>query len=230
MTNAVLTSLPTTKPRVSRPGASVLTATAIEKAYTRGLWPLRHSRQVLRGAGLALYPAEVVGLVGENGSGKSTLMKILVGALTPDAGTIERTGQLGYCPQEPEVYARLTCDEHFELFGHAYGMTEVAQQTARASLYEALGFERYASTRADQLSGGTLAKLNLGLAMLADPQVLLLDEPYAGFDWDTYLRFWTLVAERRQTGRSVLIISHFVVDEERFDRLIDLSDGKTVSR
>lgn len=86
------------------------------------------------------------------------------------------------------------------------------------------------TTRADQLSGGTLAKLNLALALLADPDVLLLDEPYAGFDWDTYQKFWTLVAERRRAGRSVLIISHFVVDEDRFDRIIDLRDGQAVQR
>ena len=93
-----------------------------------------------------------------------------------------------------------------------------------------LGFGQYAGTRADQLSGGTLAKLNLGLALLADPQLLLLDEPYAGFDWDTYQRFWELAAGRRQAGRSVLIIGHFVVDEDRFDRIIDLRDGKAVPR
>jgi ABC-type multidrug transport system ATPase subunit len=208
----------------------VLTASGIEKAYRRGLWPVRGRHDVLRGAELALFPGEVVGLVGENGAGKSTLMRILVGELAPDAGTIRRSGRLGYCPQEPQVYPRLTCDEHFELFGHAYAMTSADQRAASRHLYEALGFERYRSTRADQLSGGTLAKLNLGLALLADPQVLLLDEPYAGFDWDTYQRFWRLVADRRRAGRSVLIISHFVVDEDRFDRIIDLRDGKAVPR
>jgi ABC-2 type transport system ATP-binding protein len=95
-------------------------------------------------------------------------------------------------------------------------------------LYEALGFERYAATRAAQLSGGTLAKLNLGLALLADPAVLLLDEHYAGFDFDTYLKFWDLVAQRRGVGRSVLIISHFVTDAERFDRIVTLRDGTAV--
>ena len=208
----------------------LLTATGIEKSYRRGLWPLRQTQQVLRGADLTMHPGEVVGLVGENGSGKSTLMKILVGELASDAGTVTRTGVLGYCPQEPLVYGRLTCDEHFELFGHAYGMPTERELTARHGLYAALGFERYATTRADQLSGGTLAKLNLGLALLADPELLLLDEPYAGFDWDTYQRFWGLVAHRRAAGRSVLIISHFVVDEERFDRIVEVRDGKTVLR
>lgn len=208
----------------------VLAAAGIEKSYRRGVWPARRDRRVLRGADLTLGRAEVVGLVGENGSGKSTLMKILVGAEMPDAGTVSRAGRLGYCPQEPVVYERLTCDEHFELFGRAYGMAPDEERRSRRAIYAALGFDRYATTRADQLSGGTLAKLNLGLALLPDPDVLLLDEPYAGFDWDTYLRFWDLVSERCGAGRSVLIISHFVTDEERFDRIVDLRDGKAVPR
>jgi ABC-type multidrug transport system ATPase subunit len=109
-------------------------------------------------------------------------------------------------------------------------MTATAMREARAEIYRALGFEQYARTRADQLSGGTQAKLNLGLALLADPDVLLLDEPYAGFDWDTYQKFWELVARRRTLGRTVLIISHFVVDEQRFDRILQLRDGKAVPR
>ena len=211
---------------VQSPGAPLLAASGIEKSYRRGVWPLRREHQVLRGAGLALYPGEVAGLIGENGAGKSTLMKILVGALAPDAGSVTRNGLLGYCPQEPVVYERLTCDEHFELFGHAYGMTPAQQRSSARELYAALGFERYAATQAAQLSGGTLAKLNLGLALLADPAVLLLDEPYSGFDFDTYLKFWDLVARRRAAGRSVLIISHFVTDAERFDRIVTIRDGQ----
>jgi ABC-2 type transport system ATP-binding protein len=220
---------PVSSPTAPLP-ADLLVATGIEKSFRRGVWPRPHRQRVLRGAALAMGPGEVVGLVGENGSGKSTLMKILVGALAADAGTVTHTGRLGYCPQAPLVYARLTCDEHFELFAHAYRMSRGEADASRQAIYDSLGFDRYANTRADQLSGGTLAKLNLGLALLADPDLLLLDEPYAGFDWDTYQKFWMLVAERRDVGRSVLIVSHFVVDEDRFDRIVDVKDGLAVPR
>lgn len=207
-----------------------LTAVGIEKSFRRGSWPLRRTSAVLRGVNLTLYQGEVVGLVGENGSGKSTLMNILVGGLAADEGTVGHVGRIGFCPQQPVVYARLTCDEHFQLFGRAYQLTSTAESEAREAIYAALGFGKYASTRADQLSGGTLAKLNLGLALPADPELLLLDEPYAGFDWDTYLKFWDLVADRRKAGRTVLIISHFVVDEDRFDRIIEIRAGRAVPR
>lgn len=207
----------------SRP---LLSASGIHKSYSRGVWPLRRRHDVLDGVDLALQPGELVGLVGENGSGKSTLMQVLVGLLAPDAGTIERGAVVGHCPQRPVLFDKLTCDEHLQLFAAAGGMTPAHRDASTASLYDELDFARYAKVRADRLSGGTLAKLNLAIAMLADPPVLLLDEPYAGFDWDTYLRFWALMERRRAAGRSVLVISHFIADEHRFDRVLALRGGK----
>lgn len=208
----------------------VLAASGISKTYRQGVWPFRRRNHVLDGASLSVGPGEVVGLVGENGSGKSTLMQIMVGALSADAGSVDVHGSLGYCPQRPVVFERLTCDEHFELFGVAYGMPRNERAQAQRRLYEDLDFSRYANERADRLSGGTLAKLNLALAMLPDPSVLLLDEPYAGFDWDTYLRFWELVARRRGEGRAILVISHFIADEQRFDRIVELRGGKAFQK
>lgn len=212
-----------------RPGPTLLGATGVAKTYRRGIWPRRVEHEVLVEASIDLHPGEVVGLVGENGSGKSTFMKILVGSLDRDGGRVIRRGTIGYCPQEPVLYERLTADEHFALFGRGYGMTSLEAEAASAEIYRLLGFEEYRSSRVEELSGGTRAKLNLGLALLPDPDVLLLDEPYAGFDWDTYQRFWTLAHRRRDDGRAVLIISHFVADEERFDRIVHLRDGRTVT-
>ena len=210
-------------------GIAPLEARGLTKAYRRGFWPRTRVLPVLRGANLSVQAGEIVGLVGENGSGKSTLMKILVGALAADGGEVRVAGRIGYCPQEPVLYDRLTCDEHLELFGVAYGMEAGAIATSADAIYDTLGFLNWRSTRVEELSGGTRAKLNLAVALLADPDVLLLDEPYAGFDWDTYQRFWELAAERRAAGRSVLVISHFVTDRERFDRIVELRDGQTIS-
>jgi ABC-type multidrug transport system ATPase subunit len=179
---------------------------------------------------VTLCAGEVVGLVGENGSGKSTLMKILVGALGADGGAVEISGRVGYCPQDPLLYDRLTCEEHLQLFGVAYQMDRVSVRRAADALYESLEYGHWRDTQVAELSGGTRAKLNLSLALLADPDLLLLDEPYAGFDWDTYQRFWDLTAERRSAGRSVLVVSHFVSDQERFDRLVEMRDGLAVAR
>ncbi len=209
---------------------SLLTARGLRKTYRRGMWPRRRSLSVLEGADIDLEPGEIVGLVGENGSGKSTLMKILVGDLIPDAGLVQRRGSLGYCPQVPVLYERLTAGEHLELFGAAYGLDEGELGRARHEMYDRLDFGRFADTRVEEMSGGTRSKLNLSLAMVHDPDLLLLDEPYAGFDWDTYQRFWDLTGSRRDRGASLLIISHFIADEERFDRIYDLVDGRTVLR
>ncbi len=209
--------------------SALLSGVDLSKAYAQGVWPRRKAHPVLRGASLALAAGEVVGLVGENGSGKTTLLRILVGDLQPDAGEVHRSGQLGYCPQVPQLYPRLTCDEHIELFAAAYRMDAAIATTSRDELYQQLDFARYADTRVGELSGGTLAKLNLALALLPDPPVLVLDEPYAGFDWDTYLRFWDIVECLRTREHAVLIVSHFATDRERFDRLVHLRKGRTAS-
>ena len=97
---------PNTAHQELSPDGLVLTAAGIEKSYRRNLWSPRNRVQVLSGAEITLEQGEVVGLVGENGSGKSTLMRILVGDLRADAGTVTRSGLVGYCPQEPLITSR----------------------------------------------------------------------------------------------------------------------------
>ncbi|MFN8215103.1 MAG: ABC transporter ATP-binding protein [Solirubrobacterales bacterium] len=198
----------------------------VEKSFHRGLPPRRRPVAVLRGASLEVGHGELVGLVGENGSGKSTLMKVIVGLLERDAGTVERDGKLGYCPQSPLLWDKLTVAEHFELFARAYDLDPAATEAASDGLLAELQFERYRDYRIEDLSGGTRQKLNLALALMHEPDLLLLDEPYSGFDWETYLRFWEMSERRRDEGMGILIVSHFLSERERLDRVYELRDGR----
>ena len=206
----------------------MLQIAGVDKAFHRGIWPLRRSVAVLDGATLEVRPGELVGLVGENGSGKSTLLQIIVGLLGRDAGAVERPGRLGYCPQRAMLWDKLTVDEHFALFARAYEMDDDAQQRAADAMLAELQFERYRSYRVEALSGGTRQKLNLALALMHEPQLLLLDEPYSGFDWETYLRFWEMSEQRRDAGMGILIVSHLLAERDRLDRISTLRAGRTV--
>jgi ABC-type multidrug transport system ATPase subunit len=200
----------------------------LQKSFHRGIPPRRRRIDVLRGASLDVGAGELVGLVGENGSGKSTLMQIVVGLLKRDGGAVRRPDRLGYCPQTPLLWDKLTIDEHFALFGRAYGLDDDARDRAVGDLLDELRFERYRRYRVEELSGGTRQKLNLALALMHEPQLLLLDEPYSGFDWETYVRFWEMSERRRDAGMGILIVSHFLAERERLDRVYMLRDGRTV--
>lgn len=196
-----------------------LTARDIHKAYGR--------HQVLRGVDLTVEPGQLVAVVGENGSGKSTLLKSIAGTLHVDKGEVTLSGALGYCPQDPVLNANLTVDQHLRYFAAAHRLTSLDRAD---ELVRLLGYEKYRDTAAGDLSGGTRQKLNLTLALLHDPDVLLLDEPYQGFDWETYLRFWDLVDQLHERDKAVVVITHLVFEQERFDVLADLVDGRLTPR
>lgn len=204
----------------------VLRVEALHKSFRQG--PLWHRRpiHVLKGASLRVKPGELVGLVGENGSGKTVLMQIVVGLQARDSGTVDRAERIGYCPQVPMLWDKLTVDEHFDLFASAYALEEGPAKEARARVLEELRFERYHNYRVEHLSGGTRQKLNLALALMHEPRLLLLDEPYAGFDWETYVRFWELSENRRKAGMGILVVSHLLAERERLDRIYELQEGR----
>jgi ABC-2 type transport system ATP-binding protein len=204
----------------------VLHVAEVAKAFHRGPPWRRRTRPVLRSASLDVRAGELVGLVGENGSGKSTLMQVIVGLLARDAGTVERPARLGYCPQLPLLWDKLTVDEHFELFAQAYELDATTAKRSRDALLEELQFAKYLGDRVEELSGGTRQRLNLALALLHAPQLLLLDEPYAGFDWETYLRFWEMAEHRGCDGMGILIVSHLLTERDRMTRVYELRDGR----
>ena len=196
-------------------GAVLLRAAGIDKRFGR--------RLVLRGVDLDVGANEAVALVGENGAGKSTLLRICAGLLRPDTGVVTRFAPIGYCPQEPGLFDLLTPVEHLVLFGQAIGLTRHDARSQGSAVLERLGLSAGSTAVARDLSGGTRQKLNLALALLGQPGVLLLDEPYQGFDHGTYLNFWDLVDSWRQEGKGVLIVTHLLAELSRVDRVVELS-------
>ncbi len=184
--------------------------------------------EVLQGTSLAVERGEVVGLVGENGSGKTTLLRIIVGLLSRDRGEVLVDGRLGYCPQEPVLFDTLTMRENLAYFGAGYGLSPDELLGRSDELFDRLRCRDYASVRVANLSGGTRQKLNLVISLLHQPTLLVLDEPYQGFDYESYLAFWDLADELKRRGASALIVSHMIIHRERLDRIYSLRDGRAV--
>lgn len=189
-------------------------------------------KEVLRGASMDLQAGELAGLVGENGSGKSTLLRILVGALSPDVGKVSIEGRPAYCPQKPLLFEDMTVLENFRYFAAAYGLLaapaedKTSWEEQRDHLLRFFHFDQHRHERVRFLSGGTQQKLNLCISLLPDANLLLLDEPYAGFDWETYLHFWEYSTSLLKKGRSILVVTHFIHDQARFDRIFELKNGQ----
>lgn len=204
--------------------ATVIRAENIEKTYDSWL-PMTRSVEVLDGATLEIRAGQIVGIMGENGSGKSTLMQVLAGVLEKDDGTILRNGSIGWCPQDPRLYDRLTVDETFDLFGRAYDMTDTEIEKAQSWLLDEFDFERFRDRQVRHLSGGNRQKLNLSVALMHEPDLLLLDEPYTGFDWETFQAFWDLTEDLSDRDIGVAIISHIINERDRFDIIYELHEG-----
>jgi ABC-2 type transport system ATP-binding protein len=180
-------------------------------------------RWLLRDVELELHRGETLALVGENGAGKSTLVRVIAGIDACDEGEVRVEGRIGYCPQEPGLLDLLSADEHLVFFGRGLGLdAEAARERGRALLDEFAFRGSQLRVVSKHLSGGSRQKLNLALALLGDPDVLLLDEPYTGFDGGTYLSFWRHVEQWKDEGRACLVVTHFLGERERVDRVHEL--------
>lgn len=186
------------------------------------------SKEVLKDVSFHMDKGSLIGIVGENGSGKSTLLNILVGRYAADQGEIKLKGEIGFCPQKPLIFPQLTVDEHFQYFAAAYQLPKEQWEASSENLLDQFHFEKYRDQRVSSLSGGTQQKLNLSLALLHDPEILILDEPYNGFDWETYQRFWAYSSSLKAKGHAILIVTHLVTDTHLFDHIFQLNEGRLI--
>ena len=182
----------------------------------------RGRRTVLSGINLTIHRGEVVAVVGANGAGKSTLLQLCAGLLRASGGSIERTPNFGYAPQLDSLAPLLTVDEHLRLFGAARGIRQGRSISTGRRLLTRLGWTARGDQTAGTLSGGTQQKLNVALAQLDAPDLLLLDEPYQGLDALAYEDLWALISAWRASGAGVLLVTHLLRDVDLVDRVVEL--------
>jgi ABC-2 type transport system ATP-binding protein len=204
-------------------GGPLLVASGLRRSY-RGF-------AALDGVDLELHGGESVALVGPNGAGKTTLLTILAGVDRPTDGTVAWAEgvapRVGWVPQRPSLYPRLTTRENLRLFaalerdGDADGAAE--ELIARADL------GRFAEQPAAKLSSGTVQRLNLAIALAGHPSVLLLDEPTATLSPDQRHRLWGWLDELRADGMALLFSTQSVDEAIRHgDRIAVLAAGRVL--
>jgi ABC-2 type transport system ATP-binding protein len=183
-------------------------------------------REALRGISFEAAPGETIAIIGPNGAGKTTLLSILGGVLRPTAGEVSRDPRdVGWVPQQPAVYAKLTVAENLRLFARLERVGD--PEAAVARMLEQAGLADRADDELATLSGGNRQRVNIAVGLVADPDVLLLDEPSSSLDPRQRERLWQFVGALARRGTAVVFTTHNVGEAERYaDRVLVLADGE----
>ena len=195
--------------------------------------------QVLNGLSFSVSEGEIFGVLGANGSGKTTLMRVMVGLLRSDGGTITIHGEspsprqaamVGYMPQVSALYLELSVRENVDFFARMYGMSD--RQSRARSVEEAISLVDLGPRSSDpilKLSGGMRQRVSLAIALVHRPGLLILDEPTVGLDPDVRAVFWERFRRMAESGATIMISSHTMDDAAHCDRLAFLRDGRVIA-
>jgi len=195
----------------------------------RGLVKSFGDLQALRGVSFDAHSGEIVAVIGPNGAGKTTLLSIIAGAQRQSAGTVRcdaaaASNDVGWAPQQPAVYSKLSVSENLRLFARLHRVADPERAVAR--MLEQSGLAKRAGERLERLSGGNRQRVNVAIGLIADPPVLVLDEPSASLDPGQRERLWEFVAGLAKAGRGVIFSTHNVDEAQRYaDRVIVLDRG-----
>jgi ABC-2 type transport system ATP-binding protein len=181
------------------------------------------AREALRGVSFVVEAGEKVAVIGPNGAGKTTLLQILAGVQHATSGSVTLdAGAVGWVPQQPALYGKLSVAENLRLFARLERVPDVERTVER--MLEQTALRERAGEEVSRLSGGNRQRVNIALGLLAEPAVLLLDEPSASLDPRQRDRLWQFLAG---LGTTVLFSTHDVGEAERHaDRLLVLADGE----
>jgi ABC-2 type transport system ATP-binding protein len=184
-------------------------------------------RTALRGVSFAADPGEIVAVIGPNGAGKTTLLSILGGLVAASEGTLDTPPrEVGWVPQQPAVYRKLSVAENLRLFARLERVADPDAAVAR--MLAQTGLDDRAADELGRLSGGNQQRVNIAVGLLADPPVLLLDEPSSSLDPRQREVLWQFIARlARERDTTVVFSTHNVGEAERYaDRVLVLADGE----
>ncbi|HEX9854942.1 MAG TPA: ABC transporter ATP-binding protein [Acidimicrobiia bacterium] len=194
------------------------------------------------GVDFSIAPGETYGLLGPNGAGKTTTISMVAGILEPDAGTVALGAEpvspghsavrsrIGYVPQDIAVYPDLTAAENLAFFGRLYGIDKATLAGRIEEVLVVIGLEDRAGDRTDQYSGGMKRRLNIGIGLLHEPELLILDEPTVGVDPQSRNAILESVEALGREGISVLYTTHYIEEAERLcDRVGIIDAGRIVA-
>ena len=213
---------------------SILEADGLVKIYGR--------RRVVDGVSLSVDPGEIVGLLGPNGAGKTTSFKMVCGIVTPNRGRVflqgkevtqwpmhlrAREGGMGYLPQKSSVFAKLNCEQNLKGMMQLLGFSWRQQKTRCEELLEQFKITHVRKSKAGNLSGGERRRLEIARCLVSNPQIIMLDEPFAGIDPVTVQNIRVVINELSQQGIAVLITDHDArAILQSADRTYVVSEGK----
>jgi ABC-2 type transport system ATP-binding protein len=198
-----------------------------------GVWGLgvRYGRAVaLQDVTFEVPGRSVSAVVGGDGAGKTTLLRALAGVLRPSAGEVRRpeAHRIGYVSAGPGVWPELTVDENLAFVGRAYGLGADRLRERTASLLDATGLVDARDRLAGRLSGGMRQKLALAMAMLHEPELLILDEPTTGVDPVSRAELWRLLAGAAARGAAVALATTYLDEAERVATVLVLDQGRAL--
>ncbi len=188
-----------------------------------------------------VQPGEVVGYLGPNGSGKTTTMRMLLGLLSPTAGTAHVLGHdirhesaairplVGYMSQKFALYDELTVLENIEFYAGIYDLAGARRRARVTEVLERVGLQDNRGDRAGQISTGWRQRLALGIALVHSPQLLLLDEPTSGVDPSARRLFWDLIDQLANNGTTVFVTTHYMDEAEYCGRLGIMNEGRLLA-
>jgi len=187
-------------------------------------------REAVRDVSFEVARGELLAIIGPNGAGKTTLLTMLAGIRKPDSGTVAQQGpnadkRIGWVPQQTAVYTKLTVAQNLRLFARLEKVEEIEEVVDR--MLEQTALSERADDELGSLSGGNRQRVNIAVGLLADPPVLLLDEPSGALDPRQRQRLWSFITSLTERGTSVVFATHDIAEAERHaDRVLILADGE----